>query len=414
MSVSHREELVFLLNQAAELEHSLSCSYLFTAFSLKSSVEEGLPPETVDKVLTWKRSITQVAIEEMFHLAVVNHLLTAVGAAPHFDRPNFPHDFAYYIPDFQIELRPFNEPVMEHFIAVEQPEGSNLPAHTAPERLQRIEGDLDNEIGADPMQFDSQGDVYNIIQAGLKYLVALFGGEEQVFIGPPPRPALRAFFESNGWQTMTNLESTFRNLAHVVEQGEGDSSNNPNSHYASFNRILREYRELKARDPGFEPARPVLENPFARTPPEAMGPVNLIDDDDTIRVSDLFNEAYVAMLQLLARFFVTTDETDKEASTLNDAAVNVMIGALVPLGELLARMPAGPSNPGRTAGPSFVVRVLHPLPYKDAAWRMLRERFNELATYTERLAARRGSLAPLSDVAAAFRRTEDALVQESV
>ena len=32
-----REELIFLLNGAAELEHSLACSYLFTAFSLKSN-----------------------------------------------------------------------------------------------------------------------------------------------------------------------------------------------------------------------------------------------------------------------------------------------------------------------------------------------------------------------------------------
>jgi hypothetical protein len=348
----------------------------------------------------------------MFHLAIVNHLLTAVGAAPHFDRPNFPHDCSYYMPDFQIELRPFNEPVMEHFIAVEQPDGSNLPAHTAPERLQRIEGDMDNEIGADPMQFDSVGDVYNVIQAGLKYLVELFGGEEHVFIGPPPRPALRNFFESNGWRVMTDLESTFSNLAHVVEQGEGDSSNNPDSHYARFNRILNEYREMKAADPTFEPARPLLENPFARTPPEAMGPVNLVDDDDAIRVGDLFNEAYVSMLQVLARFFVTTDETEKEANTLCDVAIDVMIGGLVPLGELLAQLPAGPSNPGRNAGPSFVVRVLHPLPYRDAAWKMLRERFNELAAYTERLGTRREHLAALNDVAVTFRRVEAALVLE--
>jgi hypothetical protein len=262
------------------------------------------------------------------------------------------------------------------------------------------------------MQFDSQGDVYNIIQSGLKYLVELFDGEENVFIGPAPTQAFRNFFESSGWETMTSLDSTFRNLSHVVEQGEGDSSNNPDSHYAQFNRILREYRELKAQYPDFEPARPVLANPFARTPPEAMGPVNLVDDEDTIRVSDLFNEAYVAMLHLLARFFVTTDETDKEAGILADTAIDVMIGSLVPLGELLAQMPAGPSNPGRTAGPSFVVRVLHPLPYKDAAWKMLRERFNELSQYTEHLAARRSDLAPLVDVAATFRRVEGALVQE--
>jgi hypothetical protein len=408
MSVSQREELIFLLNQATELEHSLSCSYLFTAFSLKSRVEEGISPEALEKVTAWKRAITNIAIEEMFHLAVVNDLLIALGAAPHFDRPNFPLDCAYYMPDFQIELRPFTEKVMEHFVAIEQPDGSNLPATTAPDRLQRIEGDMDNEIGADPMQFDSQGDVYGVIQAGLKHLVGRLG-EERVFIGPRPSQPLRHFFESNGWAPITDLDSAFRDLAHVVEQGEGHSEDNPDSHYHRFLNVLDEYRALRAADPTFEPARSVLENPFARTPPEASGPVNLIDDEDAIRLSDLFNEAYVAMLQLLARFFVTTEETDDEANALCDAAIEAMVGCIVPLGELLAQLPAGPSNPGRNAGPSFVVRTLHPLPYKDAAWQLLRERFLELEEYTDGLAKQGGVYAPLEDVRRTFRRIVERL-----
>jgi len=397
---SHRDELVFMLNQATELEHSLSCSYLFTAFSLKKTVEEGLPPEAVEAVQRWKRSIITVAVEEMFHLAVVNNLLTALGAAPNFDRPNFPHDCAWYLPDYQIELRPFNEAVLRHFIAIEQPDGSNLPAHTDPERLQRVEGDRDNKIGADPRQFDSQGDVYTVAERSLDDLVERLG-EENVFVGPQPQAAFRRFFESSGWEPITDLGSTARNLAHVVEQGEGDSSGNPDSHYARFNHILDEYLAFRQAHPGFEPAHPVLENPFARTPPEASGPVNLIDDEQAIRVSDLFNEAYVSMLHLLARFFVMTDETDEEADTLSNTAIEVMAGALVPLGELLTRLPAGPSNPGRTAGPSFVVRTLHPLPYKDAAWRLLRERFGELADHTEEL--RDGGLPELDSVAKTFR-----------
>lgn len=397
---SHRDELVFMLNQATELEHSLSCSYLFTAFSLKNSVEEGLPPEAVESVRRWKRSIITVAVEEMFHLAVVNNLLTALGAAPNFDRPNFPHDCAFYLPDYQIELRPFNEEVLRHFIAIEQPDGSNLPAHTAPERLQRIEGDKDNKIGADPRQFDSQGDVYTVAQNSLHHLVERLG-EENVFVGPSPRPAFRRFFESSGWEPITDLASTTRNLAHVVEQGEGDSSGNPDSHYARFNHILDEYLGFCKEHPGFEPAYAVLENPFARTPPEASGPVNLIDNEEAIRVSDLFNEAYVSMLHLLARFFVMTEETDEDGDVLCNTAIETMAGALVPLGELLARLPAGPSNPGRTAGPSFVVRTLHPLPYKDAAWRLLRERFGELADHTDELVE--DGLDPLRPVADTFK-----------
>jgi hypothetical protein len=48
--VSLREELVFILNQAAELEHSLACSYLFTAFSLKNAPDERLPEAALPQV----------------------------------------------------------------------------------------------------------------------------------------------------------------------------------------------------------------------------------------------------------------------------------------------------------------------------------------------------------------------------
>jgi hypothetical protein len=42
LRVEHREELVWLLAQACELEHGLMCEYLFAQFSLKRSGEEGL------------------------------------------------------------------------------------------------------------------------------------------------------------------------------------------------------------------------------------------------------------------------------------------------------------------------------------------------------------------------------------
>ena len=45
--ITLREELIFVLNHASELEHSLCCSYLFTAMTLKDKADEGLTPETL-------------------------------------------------------------------------------------------------------------------------------------------------------------------------------------------------------------------------------------------------------------------------------------------------------------------------------------------------------------------------------
>ncbi|HEX5139627.1 MAG TPA: ferritin-like domain-containing protein [Dehalococcoidia bacterium] len=385
--VTLREELIFLLNHASELEHSLCCSYLFTAMSLKDGVDHDLTEEQFGHVQEWKKTFNQVAVDEMMHLSVVNSLLVAVGAAPHLDRPNFPHDLVYYMPDLLIDLQPFNERTLRHFIAVEQPAGSNLPYPITPEEIRRVEGDMDNEIGPDPHLLESQGDVYGLIASGIRTLARRLG-EDGLFIGPPPRAAVTAFFESCGWEPATNLGTTIKDVVQIVEQGEGASGDNPDSHFWKFRRILSEYEMLKEKDPSFEPAFPVLANPFVRTPPEAQGAVNLITDDFAIDVSDLFNESYGALLGLLGRFFALTEETDDEAQVLVDASITAMEAVIWPLGDLLTRLPAGDSFPGKTAGPSFVVRTMHSLPYKTAAWRLLKERFEELGKHAGYLAKR--------------------------
>ncbi len=40
--IEHREALIYMICEAAELEHGLMCEYLFAAFSLKNHVGEGV------------------------------------------------------------------------------------------------------------------------------------------------------------------------------------------------------------------------------------------------------------------------------------------------------------------------------------------------------------------------------------
>ncbi len=42
VQVNDREQLIFLLCEAAEIEHGLMCSYLYAAWSLKQTKQEGL------------------------------------------------------------------------------------------------------------------------------------------------------------------------------------------------------------------------------------------------------------------------------------------------------------------------------------------------------------------------------------
>ena len=43
--IEHREALIYMLCEAAELEHGIMCQYLFAAFSLKQQLDEGLTDE---------------------------------------------------------------------------------------------------------------------------------------------------------------------------------------------------------------------------------------------------------------------------------------------------------------------------------------------------------------------------------
>src|SRR5881296_2850091 len=81
--IEHREALIYMLCEAAELEHGIMCQYLFAAFSLKQRPDEGLTEDELASVSRWRRAIAHVATEEMLHLALVHNLLSAVGAAPH-------------------------------------------------------------------------------------------------------------------------------------------------------------------------------------------------------------------------------------------------------------------------------------------------------------------------------------------
>ena len=114
--VQDREELIYLLCEAAEFEHSVMCSYLYAQWSLKREEAEGVTPAELAAIERWRRSLAQVALEEMLHLSLVNNLLAAIGAAPHLWRPG------HFPADVLMTLTPFGEAALDHFMFIERPE----------------------------------------------------------------------------------------------------------------------------------------------------------------------------------------------------------------------------------------------------------------------------------------------------
>ena len=85
--IEHREALIYMICEAAELEHGLMCEYLFAAFSLKNHVGEGVSEDRLQAIQHWRSTVLGVAAQEMLHLALTANMLTALGASPHLSRP---------------------------------------------------------------------------------------------------------------------------------------------------------------------------------------------------------------------------------------------------------------------------------------------------------------------------------------
>lgn len=411
--INSREELIYLLSEAAEVEHGVMCSYLFAVFSMKDGASDGLTDLQFDAVRRWKKDLRAICAQEMAHLSLACNMLTAVGAAPQFRRPNFPQGSRYYPPGFSLALNPFSQQTLQHFIFIERPEGMEMDdppifeqaeaAPTAPV--------VSSDVTAEPRGFATIGELYHGIEDGFRNLVDRLG-EEGLFIGPPRAQATTDYFNFPELIAVTDLATAIQACETIVKEGEGARGDWEAAHYGRFIRMQEEYERLKREDPNFEPARPVLANPFTRIPSDSQD-VNLLDEPFSVEVCDLFDDCYEILLQMLARFFAHTEESEDELKALVNAAIDAMFTVIEPLGVYATTLPAGPSHPGLNAGPGFhFFRTVHTLPHRHAAWLFFQERLRELSLYSAELAERPDGGPVLGRVASALERLADNLAAE--
>ncbi|MGC1547329.1 MAG: ferritin-like domain-containing protein [Rhodanobacter sp.] len=378
-----REQIVHALYEAAELEHCLMCTYLYAAFSLKCSLAEGLTAEQLDAVIRWRRTILQVATEEMGHLASVWNITVALGGAPRIGRSNFPVDPGYLPAGVVVKLAPFNAATLQHFIYLERPADSAEPDGEgfAPERI-FVRGVDGPRLTPMALDYNTVGEFYEKLSAGLRQLVDAHG-EAGALCGDPALQLSDAEVNLPGAKRVICLKTALIAFNAIITQGEGAQENTEGSHYQKFAGIRAEYQALLDADPHFTPAFPAATNPVLRRPPRPEGRV-WIEDAKAIATVDLANSAYGLMQRLLAyTYAVPTHDPDKMLAM--DLAIGLM-HALVPLAERAARLPAGPSNPTCHAGVSFVtLRDSSTLPPGPSARRFFCERMQQLADAAERL-----------------------------
>ena len=421
--VNTREELIYLLSRASELEHGLACVYLFTGYSLKTSVDEGgMNAEEAAAVQSWKRKLAHVAVEEMLHLAQVSNMLTAIGGAPHFKRSNFPMRADAFPLGIELTLEPFSQSVIERLLCFEMPEEGVLSperhavyetirARVAQAVAARSSGPSPS-VATEPFDIDfaTVGEFYHKIESGFQNIA-----EDRLFIGPREAQAKAQYLDLDRLLiSVVDRSSACAAIEMIVEQGESPTSDHPDAHFTTFDGIRLEFEALvekaKARGEVFDPVRPIVPNPMTRYFDDATGG-SIIDDPLSHDVADLFNTTYDTMLLMLLRFFAHVDENEEELRMMARGTLRMMASVLRPMGEALAKMPAGPSYQGENAGPGFGYnRDVHLLPHKESAWIFLTERLVQLTKRTSALAANDGAPPELAEAAAALQSVTDHLL----
>lgn len=107
-----RDEVIFLLHTAAEVEHALLVQYLYASWSVP------------DAHLEWRSKILNIARQEMGHLITVQNILRELGGPLNFEREDYPFRSDFY--PFRFKLEPLSISSLAKYVIAEMPEDPGL------------------------------------------------------------------------------------------------------------------------------------------------------------------------------------------------------------------------------------------------------------------------------------------------
>ena len=320
--VNDREQLIYLLTEAAEIEHGLMCCYLYAAWSLKDSVAKNLTDAQLASVRSWAQTIHGVAMEEMLHLALVTNLLMSIGSPPHFGRQNFPVPPGYHPANIVIKLRACDLNTISHFVYLERPEGSDLPQAPGFESNDTYTRSASGvKLTPNAEDYDTVGNLYHAIERGFESLAGRLG-ESELFIGAPSSQVDPTQLAMPGMQSVTDLKTARAAIGTIVEQGEGGRKDHEKSHYSHFKSIAGEYKSILALDPQFIPHRALAPDPLMFQPIGGHDGTH-IQAPNAAAMLDLTNATYGLMLRLLASGFGASYDASARSAQIS-AAIGVM------------------------------------------------------------------------------------------
>lgn len=358
------------LTVAAEIEHGVLCQYLYAALSLKKNPEEGVTWVQLERMRGWEAAILKIARQEMEHLGIVCNLLSALGGAPHFGRPPMPLPPGFYGVGARFTLEPFSVAALRRFVRLEHPADGPVLATLAPDGVALLQGRA------------------SIAELYLEIRKLVESTDDAFWLGPSsaqivtqmlnPAPGQRTVYDVS-LPAVIDQKSALAAVDQVLIEGEGTDGHRQGSHFAVFHHILEELAAELEREPGFEPARPIVANPTL----DDRGHVGQTEltAPATRALARVFDRSYGVMLVMLARYYVHTDETPAELSTLQTTAFFPSMTLLIrPIAEMLTLLPASSDPSAGNAGPPFTPpRATLFLPDKRSAWRVIAEQLDQIA-----------------------------------
>src|SRR3954470_10683512 len=127
LPLAPRDEAIFLLHTAAEVEHALMVQYLYAAYSLKRGA--AVPPDRQDQVRAWRTTLLGIAREEMGHLITVQNLLRLIGGPLNLEREDYPFRNDMY--PFHFRLEPLSKASLAKYVVAEMPLLTEAPEEIA-------------------------------------------------------------------------------------------------------------------------------------------------------------------------------------------------------------------------------------------------------------------------------------------
>jgi len=373
---------LYLLHSAAEIEHALMVQYLYAAFSLGGPQ---VPTEKVPLVDAWRKSITEIAREEMGHFTTVENIIQFIGGALHFDRGDFPNANPYS--PFTFELEPLTRVSLAKYVLAEAPARDTMDAHLRAEidAIENVIPKQEGKVNRVGLLYQAMIDLFKPLPMSVPTDVPT-SIESADLVGDSVAYQARADEWGLGYEQVLILQARERQeaidaLTLVAQQGEGLTAPSlPLAGASHFERFLAIYRQLPA-DGTWSPSRPVPTNPTAssKPDPDPAREGNRITDPVAQRWAQLGNVRYSLLLGFLSHALSIESPVASGERTTRGLLISWSFGEMYNLrsvGDVLAGLPRRPGeDPAKVAaGLPFDLPYSLALPQRESGrWRIHRD-----------------------------------------